>query len=178
MDELTPYEAEIAREHFPVPGHPVPAPPERRVPALRRIEAYLRHIDMDLDRSPRLETYMIAAVVFACSLGLGGGYVGGVQMEADRQDDRIEAEFAEADAEFWVLSEAYESAYADEMQERGFSPEEIARAEAANFAEFVGGEERGAELPAPRQAATLEIRDQLKETEARRSVLLRETATD
>lgn len=99
---------------------------------------------------------------------LGSAIGGGVSVWEDHQQEaRVEAEIWEASAEFWALAEAYEVVREDEMRERGLTQEDIGQANAAAFAEFVSGEERGPDLPAPRDPATLQIRDQLDEAEAR-----------
>ena len=109
-----------------------------------------------------------ATLVTAALLVSGGAIEGGVSIWEDHQQEaRVEAEIWEASAEFWASAEAYEVVREDEMRERGFTQEDIRQASTAAFAEFVGGEERSPDLPAPRDPATLQIRDQLDEAEAR-----------
>lgn len=152
-DELTPYEAQIVREQrLSIPGEAVP---------VRRRSAVLRH-----------KTAIITAAAVVAGCGLGGGGVYAASWWEERQEAaQAEAEYWQASAEFWALSEAYQVVREDEMRERGFSREKIREAGAAAYAQFLTGEQRGPDLPEPRDPATLEIQDQLDAAKERKAAL-------
>lgn len=180
-DELTPYEAEIAREHFPVPGHPAPV---RRAgvfretareiaTALRRIDATNRQMSFRADAALFIGTLAVASTITL------GAVHAGASWEDARQDDQIEAAYHKVTAERGALSGAYRLAFESEMQDRGYSEEEIERAQDAHYAGVMGEEvPESEELPEPRQADTLQLRAQLDEAQGRWRALFEQMAAD
>lgn len=144
----------------------------RPLPALsgrdtgRGLVAALRRVDEIVDAMPvRAQAVMVAAIITACTFGVGGGVHVGIQWEETRQEDRIEAEFSKANTEFWALADAYTAAYDEEMRDRGYSQEQIDR---ARWASLFGENE----LPVPRETDTLEIRAAFNEAGGRWDALL------
>lgn len=161
-DELTDFEAEIAREHLPIPGASVPVKRDSLATVLRHKTAVI-----------------VAAALFSGISMLTGGVYAGMWWEDRQEDARVSAEFSRTDAEFWAVFYAYNAAYEAEMRDRGFSQAEIDRAQWSAVAEVMSGEDyQGEELPEPAQADTLEIRRQLSEIEGRWDALFGEIRAD
>lgn len=138
-DELTPLEAQIARDHLPIPGEPVPV--------RQRLSVVLRH-----------KAIIATAAIVTASALAGGGVYAGATWEDHRDDAQLEKRINAAYEQHDNRLAALGALHSAELEERGIlSPEKQGTIETLDLM---------AKNP-PREEATLRAQDELEDATAK-----------